>query len=552
MIEELTTDFSRGMYDSVSPGRYPKASVRQIFNGRVQPDGSVERRWGGIRTSAAVPNAGTGYGGSRFTTAAGTDQIIAICGAKAYKSEDYGTTWTEIATGLRQDYYTFAEMRVGATNYLFMANGDTTIKRWDGTTWDTVPNAPSGVKFLAAKDRRLWVSGHSGVLVQACKINDPETWSSPNGLTVQVDQTPTAMAVVASHLLVFDRHSASYIDGYGEQTLLVAAGATGWSRSVGCTAFRSVVGVGDNGLCWLSERGVEYYSPGSEIKLVSNSVQEFLGEIDWEELYGAPGRISATYNETSQNYHIVLSTNGTRNNRKLILNLFQRDVDYQRSGNIAAAAIDRPQSTSGGDLLFGGDSDGYLAVVDGGFELESDSNGYMRLDTDGSGGDPTSEDADGYLDTVTDDTLPATLFVAPYTDKPNVVYSIGYDGFVRRHYNVDSDDMLSDESGGVEVTMSIRTRPYGQRYADQTKRGRTIHVSSIQEDTATITVQGYGRGTATASQDLTMTALGVDHADRQKARIKFDADAPQIELRTKDKVKITMIGLSFELLRKRR
>ncbi|KKL14918.1 hypothetical protein LCGC14_2510810, partial [marine sediment metagenome] len=361
LLNQETTNFSTGMVDSAAATAYPRFSVAQIINGRLQPDGTIKRRSGTIRTSSAVANAGLGYGGSQFTLADGTDLIVAILGTKAKKSTDKGATWTEIATGLRQDYYSFATMRIGATNYLFMANADATIKRYDGTTWDTLPNAPAGVKFLAVFNGRLYAAGHSGIIVQGSKIYDPTIWASPDGLTVQIlthdGDPPTGLYQIGPHLLVFDRDATSYIDGFGQQTIIVAAGATGFSRSVGCVAFRTIVGVGDNAICWLSLRGVEYYSPGIGILLVSRGLQTFLQTVDWENIQNNQGRPSATYDAQEQNYLCALPTTGTRNNRMVVVNLRQ-NIQYQRPGPKAAASIDRTLSTSGGGLLFGGDADG--------------------------------------------------------------------------------------------------------------------------------------------------------------------------------------------------
>jgi len=552
LVQELTDDFSAGMFDSVAPTRYPRASAALIENGRIQPDGSVRRRPGTIKTTSSAANAATGYGGVSFTTAAGTDQIIVFIGTKAYKSENYGATLTEIATGLRADYYSFATMRVGATMYLFAANGDTTIKRWDGTTWDTLPNAPSGVKFIAVFNARLYATGHSGVIVQASKVADPETWSSPDGLTVQTlthgGNVPTGMFQIGPHLLIFDRQATSYIDGFGEQTLIVAAGATGFSRSVGCVAFRSVVGVGDNGVCWLSGRGVEFYSPGAGITLLSRSVEQFMREMDWEELYANPGRISAAYDEIDQDYHVALSTNGIRNNRILILNLRQ-NVQFQREGKRAAPAVDRLRSPTGGGLLFGGDTNGYLIASVGGVEVEADAQGYMTLVGFDGGGETLGEDAEGYLELQTNDTLPASLFVAPSASRPATLYSIGYDGYVRRHYGVDRDDMDSDSTGGTEVWLRLGSKPFTYKRPRQRKRVRVIHVSSIQEETSNVTVLLKGKGLYGEEHDLTMPSYGTEHAARGRAMVKMDADAPQVEIRSKDDVRITLVGVSANLLR---
>ena len=553
LLEQLTTDFSFGMVDSAAPTAYPSGSVGLIVNGRSEPDGTVSRRSGTIKTHPDALEADTGYGAVLFTTAAGADQLVAIFGAKAYRSLDSGATWTEIATGLREDYYSFATMRVGATNYLFCANGDTTIKRWDGTTWDTVPNAPSGVKYIAVFNSRLWGAGHSGVIAQGSKISDPTTWTTPDGVLVQAQthsgDVPTGMYQIGTHLLVFDRSATSYIDGFGEQTIIVATGATGFSRSVGCIGHRTVVAVGDNAVCWLSRRGVEYYTIGGKIELVSKQVQRFMNRIDWDEVYNNPGRASGAYDEIRQDYHLALSINGIRNDRVLVLNL-RGSIQYQRGGPRSAAAIDRLLSPDSGDVLFGGgDADGYLTDAVGGSEASADASGYMSLADAGESGDPVSEDADGYLDTVTNDTLPASLFVAPTAGRVGAVYSQGYDGYVRLHYGVASDDMDSDETGGTAVALTLRSKPFLYKRPKQRKKARRIHVASIQTSPATLTVLTVGPGKTSVEKTVSMPEGGEEQATRKRASTLLVADSPQVEIRTEDDVRLSLVGLSSELMR---
>jgi len=544
------------MYDSVAPLRFPKASASLILNGRINADGSCQRRSGTIRTHPTALNAATGYGGVSFTTAAGVDQMIVFMGANAYKSTDKGATWAAaLATGLREDYYSFATMRVGATNYLSAANGDTTIKRWDGTTWDTVPNAPSGVKFIAVFNGRLYGTGHSGVLVQASKIADPTVWASPDGLTLTVlthaGDVPTGLYQVGPHLLVFDRRATSYIDGFGEQTIIVASGATGFSRSVGCVAFRSIVGVGDNGVVWLSERGVEYYTPSGGITLVSKAVQGFFEDLDWDQIYTNPGQVTAAYDDIAQDYHLAITTAGSRNNRTLVLNLREGSVEFQRPGPRASATVDRLLGTSG-DLLFGEDSDGYLSST-GTNEVVPDANGYMSFVTTPTAGEPVSEDTDGYLTSAGSDALPASLFIAPATNKPTALYSVGYDGFVRRHFDAGSDDLTSASTGGRVVELTLRSRPFLLGRARQRKRVREIQVQSIQHGASTLTVLAREEGATTPEQTISIAATtsGLEESERRRVMTKLDADTPVVEVRSTDDVRVTMIGVSAELLRER-
>ena len=552
LATELTTDFSGGMVDSAAPTAFPRTAVAELFNARLLPDGTAERRPGSIRLSTAALNADTGYGGTYFRTAAGEDQLVVIFGANAYMSNDWGVTWsTAIATGLRTDYYSFATMRVGATNYLYAANGDTTVKQWDGTTWTTLSNAPSGVKFLAVFNGRLYATGHSGVLVQASKIADPTTWAAPDGLTVQIiassGNVPTGLFQIGPHLLVFDRHATSYIDGFGEQTILVATGATGFSRSVGCVGFRTVAAVGDNAVCWLSERGVEYYSPSTGIIALSDSVQRFFAGLDLAELYANPGRMSAAYDEIDQNYYLALSTTGVRNDRIVVMNLLQQ-AQYQRKGPRGAPSVDT-YTTLSADLLFAADADNYLTVDAAGGALDSDASGYATVGAVGAaGGDPVTEDADNYLVSDTADTLPATLFTAPTATRSSVLYSLGYDGFVRRHYGVNTDDQLAAGTGGTAVTMTLLSRPFLFGRVRNRKRARILHVASIQAAAATLTVRVVGNGTGDA-QTLTMPITVTDKAYRHRARVKFDDDAPQVKITTTDSTRISLVGLSAEVLR---
>lgn len=548
---ELTTDFADGMYDSAAPTAVPRKAVTSLINGRIQPDGSIRRRPGTIRMHSSAVNTGTGFGAAQFTTANGTDTIVAIVDTSAYKSTDGGATWSSaIGTSLRADYYNFATIRIGADVWLCMANGDSTIKKYNGSTWTTVSNAPSGAKFIATFNGRLWATGHSGVDILASKIADEDIWATPNGLSLKLNthsgENPTGLFQIGPHLLVFDRHATSYIDGFGEQTIIIAKGATGWSRSVGCVAFRTITAIGDNGVAWLSERGIEYYTPGEGIRLISRQVDTFLQSIDWDLTYQNPGRPTACYDATEQNLHVGLSTIGSRNNRTLVLNL-RTNVGWQRTGQLAAASIDRQESASG-DLFFSGDSDGYWQADADGFALDADAEGYASLATAG-GGDVIGEDSDGYLTSLVSDALPSTLFIATTSLRPTTVHSLGYDGFVRKHLDVGRDDVLSDQTSGEDVQMTIVTRPFLHKRPDMEKNVRTIHIASIQDGTVTVTALIRGKGDVGGERSITMPATALGQAKRKRAMTKWRADTPQLEVRTTDDVRVTMLGLSSELLR---
>lgn len=546
LVEELTANFSRGTVDDISAIAYPSNAVAEIINGRVEPDGTVSRRPGWARTHPSALGGGEPcYGATEFITAAGVRQLVAFFGDAADYSINGGAAWTSIAgSGLREDYYSFATMRVGATMYLYAANGDSTVKRWDGTNWDTNPNAPSGVKYLAVFNGRLWYAGHSGVLVQGTEIGNPAVLSSPNGLTVQIlthsGDVPTGLYQIGPHLLVFTLQSTSYIDGFGEATLIVASGATGFSRSVGCIAFRSIVGVGENAACWLSQRGVEYYSANTGIQLVSRGLQTFFQTINRDLIASSPGVPVAAYDDARQEYHLALPVS-TGNNRTMIVNLLQRGQNW-----LGALSVDEQQGAESGSLLLfseAGDADGYFAVDAGGVALRADPDGYMRLVLPGEGVFPTIEDASGYLSTALTDLVAASLFVYART-----LYSGGYDGFIRQETG-DLDDVLSVGTGGIDITLSLVSRAFLIRRVRQKKRVRVAHVATINDDEVDVTVGVRAGGVTISESVVTIPSTAFDQPKRKRVLLKADGDAPQVALTSTDAVRVALVGVSAEYLR---
>lgn len=541
--DEIASDFSRGMEDSAAVTAFPRDAVELLLNGRVEPDGTISVRPGSRRKHLAAIADDTGYGGITFQPSTGPEQIVAIVGSTAKYSVNAGATWIEIATGLREDYYSFATMRVGATTYLFAANGDTTIKRWDGATWDDLPGAPSGVKFIAIFNGRLYATGHNGPLVQASAIADPEEWTRPAGLLIQMQahdgNDPTGMHQVGKRLLLFTRSSTAYVEGYGEATIIVAAGATGFSESVGCIGFRTIASVGDNAICWLSERGIEHYSPDRGIVLRSAGIREFFRDVARSEMKGAPGMASATYDAANHHYHLALSTTGAQNDRVIVLNLLT-----------GALAVDQFTDAEDGTVTFTVDADGYLtAVLDGsGYEGRSIGS-YFGFATTGSSGDPVAVDAEGvYLESITVGSLPATLFMGPSEAYGSSLHSLGYDGFLREHVDETLDDVLLDGTGGAAINFIVVSRPFTFGYPYR-KKVRLVRIATINDATATVTVRVRAGGEISNVKTLTMGPSGLDQPTRAKARPKGVGDAPQVEIRTSDPIRLAMIGVSAEILR---
>ena len=325
----------------------------------------------------------------------------------------------------------------------------------------------------------------------------------------------------------------------------MASGATGLSRSVGLLAFRSLIPTGDNGCCWLSKRGVEYYTPGSDILLLSRGITEYIDQIDRQELLSSPGLPSAVYDQTKEEYLLAVSTSGTRNDIVLRFSLRQRSQTH-----FGAPAVDVPNSATG-EIFFLGGSDDYLTTGTGGAEFRRTPTGYVELVTTGAGGDPTAEDSDGYLETVVDNTMPSTIFLAPISGHPGRVHSIGYDGFVRLHGEGNKDDVLSDGTGGASVTMKIVSKPFFFGSITKEKKVRVMHVSSINDSSVTINAGVRAAGKSTTLESMTIAGGALNHSVRAKKMISAKGDQPQLEIQTSDAARITLLGLSGYVLKER-
>lgn len=278
--------FSRGMNDAAAVSDdFGRDECKLMLNVRPDYDGGAVTRGGTRVMTATSPLSGTYAQVVAYTPASGPAQLVRfVDGSVAYSTDD-GANYTAIATGLTPGWWDFATMRVGTTNYLLAVNGSH-AKKWDGATWGDIANIPAGVRYLAVHNSRLWAAGHSGNVTVASKIGDFETWATPDGLTLQIntgdgDEAVRGLFSFGPSLLAFKRRSVASISGVGESDLIVGTGWQGVSRSVGLLSFRTLQAAGDQGVCWQSDRGVEFYD-GQAVRLLSERLRTFLATVDRE------------------------------------------------------------------------------------------------------------------------------------------------------------------------------------------------------------------------------------------------------------------------------
>ena len=399
-------------------------------SGNVALGSIVVAAGGGGFTANTTALTGIATFADAKTVANGAPQLVVFVGSKGFVSEDNGETWTEIASGLPEAYWTFATLRIGDTLHLACVNGGK-VYTWNGALadgWAELDNAPEGATVATLFNERLYLAGHNGNIINGSAIRDPKRWDTPWGVALQIavhdGDGITAMTVAGPVLLIGKRRSIAWMDGFGNSDIIVGQGARGISRTVGCVAFRSMIPAGDDAVLWLSERGIEIYTGGS-VKSASDARRMFFrDEVNWDEIEANPGRVQAIWYPADNQYWIALPTVGHKENRAIL------------SVNLTTGSIEE----------------------------------IYRNHGDTKPGDP------------------ATMFVGRRSE----VYFVGDDGFVRRFDTGPRDDVTAAGSGGTSFTARIRSRPFPHKNLFTRKRVRILDVIASHPDGASIRVRALG------------------------------------------------------------
>ena len=547
---EQQVSFARGMQDSSAPTEFQQDEVELLLNGRVSFIGNtIERRKGSARTHASALNSGAQcYGATEFFTAAGAQQLCAFIGDKFYFSANEGLTWTNPsgATSLSTAYWDTAQMRDGAANLLICTNGSTNIYKWDGSTWGTLSNEPANAKFCAVFNDRLYVAGHSGVTVAASSPGDPDTWASPDGYTVEVtthdgEQELTGLYQMGTVLLAFKRESTSYLEGFGFATLEVEAGGRGLSRSTGCLAFRSIAQVGEQGMCWLSERGFEFYQLGGQIQLVSRPIQSFLDTLAWTNIKNGQGIPSAMYWPQKNEYWCALPAASGQN-----------DYVFRWRPPTASTppCIMLDKHTASGSATV------FINTVTGDLEVSADTNRKQvrvvngNLVTANTGLYTQIDSGNLALATVAHDH--AALFAADRDDEEQISapWGAGYDGFIRKLEVLNTDNAsttVADDGESVQLRVLSRPMLFGSQI--RLKRLRTLRVASSQGAESTLSVTPVADGSDGTTKTLTMPVSAGDRPRAQKSRTSLKGYSLQLNVTSSDDVSVGSMEAIAEPLR---
>lgn len=89
-----------------------------------------------------------------------------------------GSTWQQLASGLSATAeWTFTNFEGNWSGVnLVGANGVDGLRRYDGSTIQTISGAPAGINYVTTYQNRVW--GAMGNEIRACKLDDATQWSS--------------------------------------------------------------------------------------------------------------------------------------------------------------------------------------------------------------------------------------------------------------------------------------------------------------------------------------------------------------------------------------
>lgn len=553
MLTERTVSISRGMNDSGTSTRYREDEAELVHNFRIAPDGAPEVRGGSVfLNESQLTGDPTCYGVTKrpFVTASGERLSVGFFLSEARVSEDNWRTYSVIASGLFQAYWSLSTMRRGSSNYLLCVNGNIGYS-FDGTTWAEIADLPTGVKVGAVYNGRFYVTGHSGPVVEGSQIADFEGWSASRRVLVQVqthdgDERVLGLFQVGAQLLAFKRHSTSWIDGHGQTDLVVAAGAVGLSRSVGTIGWRTVQPVGDNGCMWLSDRGLEMYTVGRPVTLVTPNLREFFRTVSWSDMDAKPHLADAVWVPRRSEYRCAIPAAGGRNTHELVFNA-------QTGGTTIFYGA--PDGESPGIERFEVsivDDEPFLVAVGEGSEVRIEEDALSLAEDGEPGVQVYISFNDPYLSWPVAGSASA-LFVADQIDGETDVVCCGtYNGDVMRLDYGELDAVGMDGTGGSAIPAKLRYpprlfgAPFNRKYA------RVVRILGVSEEEAQIVVGVLADGEEVVTRTATVPAGSNRKPKDIILRTAAKGHTIQEEIRTsKAGLRIAMSGVSAEILRER-
>lgn len=316
VIEKEINDFSGGLHSTAAITELDFKEAHDVSNIVIGPKGDYLRsKYGNTAFNSVAMNSGANVQGlAYYKIVTGTEFLVAVCGAKVYKSEMDGTmddvSTPTITAGANNIWtlLTFNNVLIGfggistAPDAPFQYTGSGNAAALSGTP-------PSAYGAVQANNRVFAFRTEAAPsLVQWCVLGNPQDWtgtgSGSQNISTSDNDSNTAMAVIDNNVaLVFKQNSVHKL----MISTLVSAAFPVFTlfRNIGCAGKHAAV-VAD-GLCYfITPQGKMKITDGE--KIVDDTSLPQLAYIDniWSAMNPARFEFIQGRRVTGQDYDHIL------------------------------------------------------------------------------------------------------------------------------------------------------------------------------------------------------------------------------------------------------
>lgn len=329
---------------ALATGMSPDCLNVDTYGGKVATVDGVAK----LYATAAVSAAGHGAWVYRTPT---TTYLLTHCGTEidAYN----GTTHSKISGATACGTVNSEGATYNGISYF--TNTTLGYYKWDATTF-AAATGPAGEKYKYVATRRnrvfLWGEATSLSRLRGSVLDLPESWDTAAGAfmkDVGKGDGDQAMGIfdTSGMLLLFKRRSLWYLSGTDEADFYHDILA----NTPGTVSHRSITDV-DGLVYWLSDYGVMRWT-GDKAELVSDPIGPTVATLQASQYSIA---CAAGYDHE---YHLWVSTAGSTNNKKLILDTRTGQWTMEDSPHHPVAAVVYPVASKETLVTLTGDATGF-------------------------------------------------------------------------------------------------------------------------------------------------------------------------------------------------
>lgn len=258
VLYDRCASLTGGQVSFTSPHLIGADQAAELKNIDIEQNG-VARTRRGLRLVEVVPNVQSPWiQALTYYDVPGRERMAVIAGGRLYEWSEQNNSWSGGAEVLDSGFNRKPVDMVQGIDRLYIACGEN-VKSWDGSSLETLINAPSGTLALWFTNR-LFVAGITGVSDQldASDFLDASAWnSSLQSIRVGAGEGDAIIGLapwIQNRLLVLKRGSIWIVNAEPTQQM------ADWTidlvhRRIGCIAKKTISQVGQD-VWFLSDTGV--------------------------------------------------------------------------------------------------------------------------------------------------------------------------------------------------------------------------------------------------------------------------------------------------------